>query len=430
MNSHVLRFALTTCIGVMFESAAIAQTNPTPPTAGTISNPGDGGAASLAASEGISLADARLHLQLQNDISQFLATSTLARQAGFSELYVRHNPFQIVLSFDRDVPQDAIKALVPENLRSFIVIEMDGKAQTAQTNFIAQINTALTAAKAKIALGYSPLKKSYFIDTADDATTRLIAPLIPANLRSLITINTGALPKSSVSTTATPTGVASGDWAEAGYTLTRPDKTPACTAAFPVTFGSGLQGILTAGHCHTGGANSITFSTHVVTFPDAYYSSNAGNYDYALYRTDGMTSDYQLYYSNPQGTAGYASSGWLNTKNFVRLANQWVGMYVCKSGATTGITCAKIVSKTYDWGRPGSVFVRWVSPSATTYIADYGDSGSPAFATLDSAKPSEISAVGLVVGGHAKDPDGYVGVIMPIDRVFDNVASLKLITSP
>ncbi len=270
----------------------------------------------------------------------------------------------------------------------------------------------------------------YFVDTADTATTLLVKSLLPSNLRPFVTINSGALPKSTDSTTAVPSGVVAGDWVEAGYNLARSDSSPACTLAFPVTFESGLEGVLTAGHCYTGGANTIVYSDHVVTFPDAYYSSNGGNYDYALYRTDGLMSDYQLYYTNPRNTPGYASSGWLNTKNFIRLANQWVGMYVCKSGVTTGLTCATVTSTTYDWGRPGSSFVRWVSASATDYIADYGDSGSPAFATLDTSVPSDVSAVGILVGGHAKESDGYVGVIMPIDRVFDDVAGVKLKTTP
>jgi len=409
--------------------AAHAGQNPPPPDAAAPKNGADAGAAQLAREDGVSVTEARRRLDQQAAIADFLQTSGITSQPGFIELFVRHKPYQVVLSFDRSVAEPAIIQMVPVSLRGSVVIKGNGRSKAAQAGTIGQLHSALAALKGKVAIGYDPDRDRFIVDTADDAAAAAATAALPADLKALVEVNAGALPAAITSTTAVPSGVVAGDWAEAGYQLFRSDKSPACTAAFPVTFGTSLQGILTAGHCIPA-ANTIVYSSHVVTFPDAYAAYNSGNYDYAIYRTDGLSSDYQMYYFNNQGTAGYGSSGWLNTKNFVRLANQWVGMYACKSGATTGITCAKTTSLNYDWGRPGAVFVRWASATATNYIADYGDSGSPTFVTLDNTRPSEVSAVGIMVGGHAHEADGYVGVYMPIDRVFDHVSGVKLKTMP
>ncbi|MFL6844403.1 MAG: S1 family peptidase [Allosphingosinicella sp.] len=411
-------------------SAVAAPPNPPqPPAAAAAKTGSDAGAEQLAREDGVSVQEAKRRLDQQREIADFLSTSEITQEPGFVELFVRHKPYQIVLSFDRSVSTPALMQKVPVSLRSSVIIEGNGRSRAAQNASIRELTTALAPLSGKFAVGYSPERKLFLIDTADEAAAAAARGLIPESLRSSVVINAGALPQPTVSTTAVPTGVVAGDWVEAGYGTARSDKTAACTAAFPITFGTSLKGFLTAGHCYPA-ANTIVYSTHVVTFPDAYAAYNSGNYDYAIFRSDGLSSDYQMYYFNNRGTAGYASSGWLNTKNFVRLANQWVGMYACKSGATTGITCATTSSLNYDWGRPGAVFVRWVSGTATSYIADYGDSGSPTFITLDSTRPSDVSAVGIMVGGHAQEADGYVGVYMPIDRVFDHVAGVKLITSP
>ena len=110
-------------------------------------------------SEGIPLAEARIHLQLQSNIMRFLQTSTITSLPYFNELYVRHKPFQIVLSFNHDVPQTIVRALVPQTFQNFIVVETNGVSQAAQKQFMSTLNNVLAPAKAGIAMGYSPSKK-------------------------------------------------------------------------------------------------------------------------------------------------------------------------------------------------------------------------------------------------------------------------------
>lgn len=423
-------------VGLIPVGSVAAQTSaPAPPPKPTAPKTGnDGGVQQLAREDGVSTSEAARRLNQQRAIANFLQTSGITQQPGFIELYVRHKPYKVILSFDRSVSEPGIMQMVPPSLRGDVLIEGNGRSHAERKATIGQLRTALASLNGKIAIGYSPVKKQFFVDTADQATASAAANLIPVNLRPMVTVNPGALPSPISSTTAVPIGVVPGDWVEAGYPLDYSTGQSSCTAGFPITFESGLQGYLTAGHCWRTDypdANTIVYSSHNVTFPDNYFrNDDGGNYDYAIVRSDGMSSDYQMYYSNPRGTPGYGSSGWLNTKNFVRLANQWVGMYTCKSGITTGITCADTSALDYDWGRAGATYVRIVSSTATDYIADHGDSGAPTFITLDSTVPSDVSAVGIMVGGAQKDPDGYVGVYMPIDRVFDNVSNVRLMTSP
>lgn len=137
-NSRTLMYgAVTFAIICSVQSAQAAPyANPHYPPTTAAKSGSDGGAAALAAEEKISVADATMHLHLQSDIARFLQTSTLKQQTGFSELYVRHNPYQIVIRFDRDVSADAMKALAPDSLKPYIVIETTGKAVATQDRFM------------------------------------------------------------------------------------------------------------------------------------------------------------------------------------------------------------------------------------------------------------------------------------------------------
>jgi hypothetical protein len=240
------------------------------------------------------------------------------------------------------------------------------------------------------------------------------------------------VPEQGASTTATPTGVRAGDWASPGYrtTSTAGSTNPGapCTLAYSVTFGTSFRGILTAGHCTE--PKYIHYADHDVTFPAAYLERTTGNYDFSIYRTDGMNTDYQLYYNNTYGIPEFPSSGWLNTKNFIRGANQWQGMSVCISGSVTGLACGQISSATYDWRGTGtSSFVRLTS-TLQGDLSQGGDSGAPTFAYINPNTTTDISATGIHVAGSGSGSTA-VAVYMPIDRIFDvGVTNLKLITTP
>lgn len=381
--------------------------------------------------EGISRTEALERLSHQREIHGFLERSGVTERVDFVDLAVRHKPYQVILTFEKDVQVSEIVELVPQSLRRYVKVRKAKHPNSERRSGIGALASAFKAASKNFAVGYDATDELYFVDTDSPATTDLLTPLVPAALRDTVKFNSGALPKATASTTATPTGERSGDWAAGGWwTETVGVPGQYCTLGFPITFGSGFQGILTAGHCTE--PKKVPLSDHEYVFPDGYYENTVGNFDYGIYRTDGLLTDYRIYYANLNATPGYATEGWLSTKNFIRLANQWVGMYTCKSGALSGITCGKVYSKTYDWrGSGSSVFVRVASTTAQQGVG--GDSGGPVFVTMDNTRPSEVTAAGLLVGGsegHYYTNVGYTAVVMPIDRIFDHVPSVVLKTMP
>lgn len=422
---------------MLFTTAALCCASPAPAQKALPSPPANPGAERLTdspalpylmADEKLSAAEARDILMLQSDIQSLLASNSLTGRDDFVDLVVRNKPYQIILTFERDVEVNEVIALVPQRLRRYVKVRKAKHVKLSRTESIRSLTAALRSANSRFAVGYDADRELFFVDTADAATTASLQRLVPANLTSEVIFLSGALPQPTSNPNAKPTGVVPGDGVWAGWSAYTVGSNAACTLGFAITFATGLEGILTASHCTE--PKFIPVETHSYTFPDTYYESpTTGNYDYAIYRTDGLRSDYQLFYNNKRSTAGYGTSGWLLVKNFIRLANQWVGMYTCTSGHTSGLTCAKVLSKTYDWNRTGSSV--WVRLSSSTSITEGGDSGGPAFVTLDNSRPSEVTAVGIVAGGGGPYENvGYTSVIMPIDRVFDHVPNVKLKTAP
>jgi len=154
----------------------------------------------------------------------------------------------------------------------------------------------------------------------------------------------GFLPKPISSKTAVPTNVGPGQWADAGLSVyTQGNTGQLCTLGFGITFASGLNGVLTAGHCTE---PKVAVAPYGYIFQDTYdeYTEGAtsGNYDYAIYRTDGLYSEDYIYFNNHRRTGGFPSSGYLRTGSFIRQRYVWVGMYTCLSGAVSGLDCGEV----------------------------------------------------------------------------------------
>ncbi len=267
----------------------------------------------MATEEGISLDEAKQHIALQTDIMDFLHNSPLTKQNAFVELYVVHKPFQVVLSFDRQVSEGNIRALVPDRLKPYITIESTGRSKKDRNDSLARLRIAMASFGENVGIGYSPATKRYFIDTLDAAVAPQVEASIPVDLKPYVVVNPGAMPKKAVNTNAVPTGFKAGESITAGWSMFDPanQTNTWCTAAFPIKFNTTMQGILTAGQCFQPPMTTlIKRPTYNYSIPDAYYMQNGGNYDIAILRTDGLTTDYQLYYSNPQNTPGYAAFSW------------------------------------------------------------------------------------------------------------------------
>lgn len=410
---------------------------PPPPDKGDSPRAGGSNPAvqSLIKEDGISRAQAEERIALQAEILAFLQKSSLLQSAGFVDLAVQHKPvYQVWLNFADNSDKSAVLKEIPPSLRRYVKVRQakhDKAGRSAGFNSLAK---AIAGAGQAYPIGYDSVAEQYFVDVPDSATRDKVMAAIPKGLADDVRVDVGPVPvpEQGASTTATPTGVRAGDWAAAGYRTTSSASSTnpgaPCTLAYAVTFGTNLRGILTAGHCTE--PKFIRYSDHDVTFPAAYIERPTGNYDFAIYRTDGLNTDYQLYYKNSYGIPEFPSSGWLNTKNFIRGANQWQGMSICISGSVSGLACGKIVTTTYDWRATGSSSFVKLSSTAQGDLSQGGDSGAPTFAYVNPNTTTDISATGIHVAG-AGTGSTATAVYMPIDRIFEvGVTNLKLITTP
>ena len=423
-------------VPAMSQEAPIAP--PPPPNNGNSAPVGQGNPAvqSLMQSDSLSRADAEERIALQADILALLQKSSLLEAAGFVDLAVQHKPvYQIWLNFEDNSEKSALLKEIPPKMRRYVKIRQAKHDNSGRSAGFNALSKAITTLGQPYPIGYDSVEEKFFVDVPDTATRAAVLATIPPGLADNVRVDVGPIPvpEQNASTSAIPTGATSGDWAAAGYRTTSSSNSTnpgaPCTLAYPVTFGTNLRGILTAGHCTE--PKFVRYSDHDVTFPAAYFERfGSGNYDVAIYRTDGLNTDYQLYYSNDYGIPEFPRNGWLNTKNFIRLANQWQGMSICISGSVIGLACGKIVTKTYDWRGTGtSVFVK-LSSTAQGDISQSGDSGSAVFAYVNPNSTIDISATGIHVAGSGSGSTA-VSVVMPIDRIFElGITNLKLVTTP
>lgn len=262
------------------------------------------------------------------------------------------------------------------------------------------IKSALSTARIEAVVDYDKRNDTFLIQ-APGATAAIVSAAIPATFRGDIVVDSSPFP---IPEQAYTTGATTGKAAYAGY-----DLFPSCSLAFPVTYSFGgqnnRQGILSAGHCFEqfDADKYLDWGGGVrTTFESAVWKLSKDSIDVAFLDTTGMTTGYWLNYYNPGGkTGGFASpQGWLRTKNFIRQSASWIGMYVCKQGNTTDLTCGEVVSLSwpYTYFGPNGRFVK-VSKSKQANISAGGDSGGPWFTSTVVSTTTEVSALGLHVTG-------------------------------
>lgn len=366
----------------------------------------------------LSESEAEERIALQADILALLQNSSLLEAAGFVDLAVQHEPvYQVWLNFEDNRSKAALLKEVPPKLRRYVKLRQAKRGKPARAAGFIALSKAVAATGQSYPIGYDSVAEQYFIDVPDVATRDAVLAAIPLGLTDEVRVDVGEIPvpEQSQSTTATPIGVRQGDWVAAGYrsTSTSNSTNPyaPCTLAYPVTFGTNLRGILTAGHCTE--PKYIQYADHTVIFPAAYIERTTGNYDFAIYRTDGLNTDYQLYYRNSYGIPEFPSEGWLNTKNFIRGANQWQGMSVCISGSVTGLACGKIVTTAYDWrGNGSSRFVK-LSSTAQGDLSQPGDSGPPLLRMSIRARRATSLQPVFTLQGQVQEAPRYLCICQP-----------------
>lgn len=333
------------------------------------------------------------------------------------------------MTFEKGVKVNEIISEVPQKLRRFIKVRKSKNTKAGRRDTTTELTRAFSSIPSGYSVWYDADAEIIRVDTDTEETASKLRPLVPKKLSDNIEFMVGFLPKKISSTTAVPTNVIAGQWADAGHGVyTRGSTSTLCTLGFGITFENGLNGILTAGHCTE---PKVAVSPNGYAFEDTYveYTEGAtnGNYDYAIYRTDGLYSEDYIYFNNHRQTGGFPSTGYFRTGSFIRQRYLWVGMYTCLSGTVSGLDCGEVWEVNYNNRGNAGTFTRLRNYYSS--FAEAGDSGAPAFAELSTNKDGEVTAMGIMVGGDSApyswsgSPTGlvYQGVMQPIDRIFEHL---------
>jgi len=157
--------------------------------------------------------------------------------------------------------------------------------------------------------------------------------------------------------------------------------------------------------------------------PPAGADGLADRYDFQIWETTGLTVDNTIAYKDINNIPEFFDAGTLRLTAITTFMNQKMGMVVCKSGHTTGITCGEITSgnATHD-GVTG-----WIEVSKTKQrvISLGGDSGGPWF--LYPGSSSAITGVGIHTAGNGVSGAAGTSIYMPIDYIDDQNSTVNTI---
>ncbi len=437
------RFACLLALGTsMIASDAIAQgrVNPRPPAGANAQAPRENVLVGyIEQAYGVPKQQAQERVQIQGEIATLLQNPAFSQDPNFAGVVVQNEPvYQVFLLYDDNDAKSELLKLVPPTMRKYVKIRKTRFNKTGRASGERGIQQALNAANIKAVVDYDKRADTFTIQ-APGARADAIKALLPADYQDAFTLDTAPFPEPEQNTT----GATSGYGAYGGYNLV-----PGCTLAFPVTYTYGgvanRQGMVTVGHCFepSDPQKYLDWGNGVRTnFVSAVWRATKDDYDLAFLDTTNMDTGYWLNYDNPvTSTGGFRNQvggfatpqGWLRTKNFIRSSATWIGMNVCKQGATTALTCAEVTSTSYPYTYYGNGrFVR-VSNSKQSELSNPGDSGGPWFTSTVVSQTDEVSAVGIHLTGGGSGTSAYA-YYMPIERIFSapsGPTNVKLFTTP
>lgn len=376
---------------------------------------------------GISEAEATNRIRLQQDILTLSQRLEQEDDPAFTDLWIEHQPvYKIVIGFADAKDRTALLQSIDPKLRRYVQIRQMPKSRSQIQADLDALTAAINKAGIPYTGGYDMPNGRFVIVTESPADAQRVRELIPPALRGDVQVIQGKVPRNS----AGPSYVQPGDYLEAGWIVYSSAGSPNCTFAYRVTFGSPQRdGIITAGHCRSGGiwswdGNWIYYDTNN---PVAY--GLGGLYDFIVVDATGLTPTgdqaYGVYYEDKNSIPEFPAYDYLDTIGTLSLNAQKIGYIMCKSGMTTGITCGEIVSNNAI--RNG--VYGWVSVSNTKQsdLSAGGDSGGPWFMYPGSS--TDIYAAGIHSGDAVSKTCVGTGwactaQYMPIERIDDVAAGM------
>jgi streptogrisin D len=463
MMTHSFRWLLATTALAAISPSALAQTGAAPveaaPAASSAqkkvppANPEalvdrtSAGAAQslLMRRHGMSAAEAKEKIALNDDISALARKLFEANDEDFASIWIEYEPvYRVVLAFKGTRDRTQLLGQIDPKLRRYIHIKNVVRSGREIEGATDQIVAALQSSGIDYVSFYDHRTDKLVVEVARDADVPRVRDLVPPAHRAFVRVQKGVLPvRSQVN------GVQAGDSIYGGwwYYTNNTTTTHNCSFAFTAKNNVGRQVILTAAHC--GPQYWVQQTGHMVQLTGPMAEWPTGKYDYEFHDITGLQSGPYVWYENnkityPPGyttynnnVPGQAASGYFRLVGSRGYYDQVVGQPVCKSGQSTGFTCGTIMHGYYTWhGTKG--WIQW-GQSDQDIVGYPGDSGGAVF-DFDP-NPGDIRALGIISGVNVvtladgtKRPclksdtfDCYV-IHMPIDYI-DDQQLLTLVTA-
>jgi streptogrisin C len=176
-----------------------------------------------------------------------------------------------------------------------------------------------------------------------------------------------------------------------------------CSVGFAVTGANGARQFVTAGHCSAAGGQVVIEGQRVGRVATSTFGREG---DFALVDVTDQNSRITPFVEGRRGRVKLTGSD-----------EAPVGADVCRSGATTGVTCGRILALDMTVNYGNGDIVRGMT--ATDACAEPGDSGGPFF--------SGTEAQGITSGGSGDCERGGVSFFQPVNEVLQT-QRVKLVT--
>jgi hypothetical protein len=352
---------------------------------GKTSNPAEGYAKDF----GVSVADAKDRLALQEKALTYAQSLFESGPSEFVNIAIRHTPnFKITVYYEKSIDRAALTRSAPVELRKYLNFNPINKSRTTLDQERASIADALRAANLPFGLEFDFETARFGLEIPEGADAAKYTSAIPQTLIPKIDIRRNNL--------AVDVAAIYGGWSWS-------NGTGNCTTGWPIRDSAGKEAILTAGHCVP--PNSMTFpwlsGSPTLTTVSAR-GSDTTLIDYAMFTLGTHTTSRVI---NIQNESSFVNAD--GTKNFIPgITTAYYeitapvialnGAYVCKQGKTTLLTCGSIVDTSYSDSK-GSNLVK-VSKSSQGNIGMSGDSGGPVFIWF--ADGSQVKPLGIVKGAN------------------------------
>lgn len=389
----------------------------------------------LEATYGISAEEAQLRLDLQEQVIALSEKLNAENDPNYADMYIQHTPvYKIVILFsDNKNRHQFLKSLDPK-LQRYVQLKNVKKSRSQYEQELETLGKLISSLNIKYNAKFDLEKQRYEVVIESKDSLNIIKQATKKlSFKNDVHLEVGSLFK----VQSAPTGVQKGDRIFGGNKLSvQPNDTKDhdCTVGYAVNYKIGnttKQGILTAGHC--GSPLYFNISGRDVVFDNPIVQKRerdtkdggdgvSDKYDYQVFDATGLNLTNEIKYDNsinriPEFSKPTGSFRVTKTLGFM---NQKKGMIVCKSGATTGLTCGEIVNGNLEHdGAKG-----WIEVAKTKQfnLSQGGDSGGPWF--LYPGKSTTITALGIHTAGRDNPDDA---AYMPIDYIDDHNTSITLI---